>query len=461
MSKISVVIPCYNQGEYLDEAVCSVLDQTYQNFEIIIVNDGSTDDRTRQILEGYQKPKTRIIHTDNQGLATARNIGIDEASGEYIFPLDADDKIEPELFEKSMAAFERDADIGIVYCEARYFGALDGQWILPEYSKEEILKNNVIFASAVFRKVHWQAVGGYNINMVYGFEDWDFWLALTELGLKVYKIPEVLFHYRIKAQSMVKGIDDEKQFFMRLHTAINHRQLYKNAAELHLLIKVAQLYVDTGVGMNEKQTRSQVVTGDETALLFELSEFSGIKALRFDPYNDFCVVHINKITARDEDDNEIIIAEYQSNASVDESGNLVSITKDPQITIPAPRERLKALSVELNYIAVGKDAFDYLVGHLNDNLNKLYRIIELKDRDHTEKYNEKDAMVRERDKMVADRDKHIAGMDQVVADKDLHIKNLETSLKRIQSSLLYRTINFFRSFFHRSKSEPPQWIPRL
>jgi glycosyltransferase involved in cell wall biosynthesis len=100
MSKVSVIMPCYNQGQYIDEAVDSVLTQTYQNYEIIIVNDGSTDEFTNEKLKNYNKPKTQVIHTANQGLSAARNNGIHASNGEFILPLDADDKIANTYLER-------------------------------------------------------------------------------------------------------------------------------------------------------------------------------------------------------------------------------------------------------------------------------------------------------------------------------------------------------------------------
>ena len=95
MAKVSVIIPCYNQGAYLNEAVESILAQSYRDFEIIVVNDGSTDEETNRLLSGYDRQQTRVLHTENQGLSSARNNGIREAQGEYILPLDADDRIDP------------------------------------------------------------------------------------------------------------------------------------------------------------------------------------------------------------------------------------------------------------------------------------------------------------------------------------------------------------------------------
>ena len=107
MPKVSIVIPCYNHGKFVDETVQSCLKQTYQDIEIIIVNDGSTDEYTNTLLKDYQRPKTKVITIQNQGLPTARNTGIREAVGEYILPLDADDKIAPTYIEKAVNVIEK------------------------------------------------------------------------------------------------------------------------------------------------------------------------------------------------------------------------------------------------------------------------------------------------------------------------------------------------------------------
>ena len=198
MPKVSVIIPCYNQGAYLEEAVESVLAQTFQDFEILVVDDGSTDAETVKMLKDSAWPKTRVIRTENQGLSAARNTGIREAQGVYILPLDADDKIGKGYLEDAVRILDRHSEIGIVYCEASYFGVKGGRWDLPEYSLDKILNHNVIFCTALFRKADWEAVGGYNVNMVYGWEDWDFWLSLIHRGRKVYRIPKIYFYYRLR-----------------------------------------------------------------------------------------------------------------------------------------------------------------------------------------------------------------------------------------------------------------------
>ncbi len=228
--KISVVIPCYNQGHYINEAVESVLSQTYQDFEIVIVNDGSTDNFTNELFSSFLNPKIKIITTKNNGVVSARNIGIKESKGEYILPLDSDDKIGKEYLEKAVEILDQNKGIGIVYCNAEFFGDKKGKWKLPEYSLEKMLLKNIIFCSALFRKKDWEKVGGYNSNMELGLEDWDFWLSLIEIGIKVFKIPEILFYYRIKKRSrnsLWKNMNSDQKLNIWLKIFDNHENLYQ------------------------------------------------------------------------------------------------------------------------------------------------------------------------------------------------------------------------------------------
>ena len=226
MPKVSVIIPCYNQGQYLDEAVQSVLAQSCDDFEIIIVNDGSTDEFTNDLLSSYRGEKINVIHTANQGLAEARNTGIRASTGRYILPLDADDKIGAVYLAEAAKVLDAAPETGIVYCEAEYFGEKTGKWDLPPYSFEKMLRENKIFCSAFFRREDYDATCGYDPKMIHGLEDWDFWLSLLELGKKVYRIPKTLFYYRIRANSMVNTLDEEKYAYLRERIYRNHITLY-------------------------------------------------------------------------------------------------------------------------------------------------------------------------------------------------------------------------------------------
>ena len=228
MPKVSVIIPCYNQGEYIDYAVDSVLEQTFQDFEIIIVNDGSTDDFTNEKLKNYNKPKTKVIDTINLGLSAARNNGILASTGKYILPLDADDKIGNTYLEKAVRILDENNKIGILYCEAELFGEKSGKWDLPDYNFYEFLCENQIFCSAFFRRDDYNKTNGYNSSLIYGSEDWDFWLTLIENGVEVYRIPETLFYYRIRCNSMVRSIDADETKYSQNVIVRNHPALYVN-----------------------------------------------------------------------------------------------------------------------------------------------------------------------------------------------------------------------------------------
>jgi len=210
---VSIIIPCYNQAQYLVEVVDSVLGQTYANWECIIVNDGSPD-HTAEVANELLKKDDRIryVEKENGGLSSARNFGIQQATGQYILPLDADDKIAPDYVSGCIDAFKDDAGLTVVYCEAEFFGEMTGKWSLPAYTLQALLLDNMIFCTAMFKKSDWEEAGGYDEHMKNGMEDWEFWISLLkEKGRKVLKLPMVGFYYRIRGKSMVENIDPSKK----------------------------------------------------------------------------------------------------------------------------------------------------------------------------------------------------------------------------------------------------------
>lgn len=217
-SKISVIIPCYNQGKYIDEAVDSVLNQTYQNFEIIIVDDGSTDNYTRGLLENFKKPKTKVYRTENKGASSARNYGFRKANGEYIQFLDADDFLDSKKFEKQIEVFQNDKALDIVYSNYKYY--LDKEKIFFEHKKynpgmdvkitkdtyEDFLFGwqrtlSIPIHSPLFRKNLWDK----GLPFVEGFgvgEDWIMWINLAKNGAQMFFLDEELAFYRLHQKSM-------------------------------------------------------------------------------------------------------------------------------------------------------------------------------------------------------------------------------------------------------------------
>ncbi|GAB3195607.1 glycosyltransferase involved in cell wall biosynthesis [Pontibacter aydingkolensis] len=199
---ISVIVPCHNQAQFLTEALESLLLQTYPNWECIIVNDGSKDN-TEEVALHYTSIDKRFqyLYSSNKGVSLARNSGIDLAKGEFILPLDADDKISSNYLELALKAFDENPGLKLVYGEAEFFGDLTCKWDLPSYSYFSLLHMNIIYCSAIFRKNDFKLVGKYSSEMVHGLEDWDLWLRLLKPGSKVLKLNEVVFFYRKKSIS--------------------------------------------------------------------------------------------------------------------------------------------------------------------------------------------------------------------------------------------------------------------
>jgi len=196
---LSIIIPVYNASEYIAETLDSALSQTYESIEIICVDDCSTDN-SAEIITNYINNHSRIIYiknTKNMGLSITRNNGIAIAKGKFILPLDSDDLINKAYCEKAINTFREKPQLSVIYCKAQFFNEKEKwDWALPKYNARRMPFRNLVFASAFFRKSDWEKFGGYNPNMIYGFEDWDFWLNFVEKKLDFYQLPEILFSYR-------------------------------------------------------------------------------------------------------------------------------------------------------------------------------------------------------------------------------------------------------------------------
>lgn len=232
MPKVSIIIPCYNLGQYLDEAVDSILAQSFQDSEIIIVNDGSTDDFTTELLSNYNKRKTKVINQENRGLSSARNSGIKASSGEYILCLDADDKLHQEFLEKTIPVLDEDLEhkYGFVMPWAQLFGNDNQLWITAEYDPYVLAMRNDMHCSALFRRECWDAVGGYREHMASGYEDWDFWISIVAAGYQWVTVKEPLFYYRKRTDSMIKK-SDEKRLELFRQIIKNNEAYYRNNYE--------------------------------------------------------------------------------------------------------------------------------------------------------------------------------------------------------------------------------------
>lgn len=238
MDRVSIIMPCYNDGLYIEESIRSVMEQTYQEIELIIIDDGSDDKTTIDILSNLSNPKIKVFHTKRLRPAGARNFGITQATGKYILPLDSDDTIEKTYVEKAVKILEMNSNIGIVYCKADLFGEKKGIWELPDYSFDAMLLDNVVFVTALFYKSDWEKVGGFNTSMDIGMEDYDFWLSILSLNKEIYQIPEILFHYRIKKISRTTKFQDNSEQVKEIYRKIyyNHKDFYEQNSEKYAII---------------------------------------------------------------------------------------------------------------------------------------------------------------------------------------------------------------------------------
>lgn len=379
MTKVSVIIPCYNQGVFLPEAVESVKRQTWKDLEIVIVNDGSDDELTIQTCNSYDDPLIKVINTDNQGLASARNNGIREAQGRYILPLDADDSIAPEYIEEAVKILETDRDAGIVYCRAKLFGAVEGDWTLPEFSLDEMLMDNIIFCTALFRKSDWEDVGGYDSGMIYGWEDYDFWLSLIEKGRSVHCIDKPYFFYRVAAESMVRSRDKEQKIEMFKRVFERHQKLFADHIEVWLdyLLNyreqylTGRLYVDCGNGVCDAASVTRKVGKGRLTLMFPIDSFDNRRALRFDPVSSPVCVELESIELYSEESRiPIEMNLVGSNAEARNDDYFMFATEDPQLFLPVDKELLQRMTnvkITCNYASFGNDALREIIDFKSRN----------------------------------------------------------------------------------------------
>ncbi len=227
--RVSVVIPCWNQAQYLPAAIESVLAQTLQDFEIIVVDDGSPDDVVAALLP-FDDPRVKLIRQTNKGLSGARNAGCSVALGEFLLTLDADDEIVSTFLDKTVSAMDANPGLGIIYTDIEHT-ALNPDGTrrvlrtseMPEYDFEQLLQHNLFINTALQRRAVFETVGGYNPSMRHGWEDWDYAIAAGERGFCGGRLAEPLFRYLFKSE-------DQGSMIMasRHHRADMKRQLHAN-----------------------------------------------------------------------------------------------------------------------------------------------------------------------------------------------------------------------------------------
>lgn len=249
--RLSIVIPCFNDGQFIREALASAETCLDPIYEIIIVNDGSTDPVTCQIFDELKSSGYRVIDQPNQGLSAARNTGIKLARGEYILPLDSDNRIRAAYIHRGIEILDKFSDVAVVYGDVERFGegindlqeipnfnlsyhdvsfvnGFRGVQKIPDFNLSWLINHNYIDACAVFRKSVWEECGRYDTNMPFGcYEDWDLWLSIAKKGYKFYHVPEILFDYRVRPISLSTAArSKEKSKVVCRYIASKHAALF-------------------------------------------------------------------------------------------------------------------------------------------------------------------------------------------------------------------------------------------
>jgi glycosyltransferase involved in cell wall biosynthesis len=241
MNKITVVIPCYNYGGYISETLDSLLKQTYGNWEAIIVDDGSTDN-TKEIVADYVRGDNRFIYIfqDNKGPSTARNVGVNAATGDFIQFLDADDRLQTDKFDVQLKFLLNNVNVDVVYGDCRYFETdkpevlfqsmwdADAQWKQKVSGRgKEILAhlirdNIMVISSPLIRKKVFERVGSFD-EKLRGLEDWDFWIrcALGDMTFYYLEMPGTMALIRSHPESVSKKMEAMLTLSICLHENIN------------------------------------------------------------------------------------------------------------------------------------------------------------------------------------------------------------------------------------------------
>lgn len=235
---LSVVIPYYNLGKTLPDTVKSIKESEYKNYEIIIVNDGSTDQESIEILKEYENDeKIRIVNIDNKGLANARNVGAEAAKGEFLAFIDADDKVDKTFYKKAIDILHQYSNVSYVYSWVQYFEGSTAVWPTFNIHIPYLLCANMLAAYSVIRKNDFLNFGKNRIEMEYGMEDYDGWVSLAEHGCLGVSIPEKLNLYRVRKDSMSRQFNKKMRIYLYQTSRNGHEKIFeKYSKEIYMLL---------------------------------------------------------------------------------------------------------------------------------------------------------------------------------------------------------------------------------
>jgi glycosyltransferase involved in cell wall biosynthesis len=228
-SDITVIVTNYNYGTFLEEAVDSVLQQEGGPPQILLIDDGSTDPYTLQVLDRLPSD-IQVVRRENAGVASARNAGLAMATTPYVMILDADDRLRPRALNLLRQTLEADPRLGFAYGVTRFFGDWEGEMTMPPYDPYKLLYRHTIGTTCLMRRELVDDVGGFDSSLG-GYEDWEFWLHALQKGWRGRRVEEVTFEYRRHGSTKLSGDRREyRRWFKRMRE--KHSDLYARRDEL-------------------------------------------------------------------------------------------------------------------------------------------------------------------------------------------------------------------------------------
>lgn len=244
---LSIVVPYFNLGRYLEDTLSSLQKINYKNVEILVINDGSTDqDSIKKLHELEKKFSIRVYTNKNKGLSASRNFGAEQSKGEYLAFLDADDTVSPNYYSRSIEILAQYDNVSFVGCWAQYFGESSYSW--PTFNPEPpyLLTHNMINSSAlVYKRSDFLAFGLNDPKMLYGMEDYDSVISMVKNGARGISIPELWWQYRIRKNSMAQSFTTNKELYLYRLIAQKHNSFIKEYSE-----QIVNLLNQNGPGIN-------------------------------------------------------------------------------------------------------------------------------------------------------------------------------------------------------------------
>jgi glycosyltransferase involved in cell wall biosynthesis len=260
---VAVVMPCHNYARYVAEAVRSVADQTVRPSDVLIIDDGSSDDSAEVLAalhsELADRLPIRVVSRANRGLVRTLNEGVADTSAPYIMFASADDRAHPQLIEKLAAALDANPRAGYAYPKMELFGDEVGVYLSYPFSPGRLIfDHNYVPGAAMVRRVAFDAVGG--VRDLRAHEDWDLWLGFLEAGWRGVFVPEVLYDWRRHVAAR-NHQDTRTKLALRLSILAGHPRLLVRYSYLAVPFTISSIWRRLRVRLDSRSPYARTASG--------------------------------------------------------------------------------------------------------------------------------------------------------------------------------------------------------